>query len=428
VVWATTLPQWSNAGPVAIDDRIFVCSEPSTLVCLDHTGKILWQHSAGYTDLPAVPAAEVEKNQATIADQHLNDQLAAGQADLTSKKNQLTQLKADAAANKDDPAAKAKVDAMSKEIAPLERKVNEISEKIRPLTPVTEWNLPSTHKTNGYTSATPICDGRFVYVAFGSGVVACYTLDGTRQWLHLFPENTRRPWGNATSPVLVGNMLITHYLDMVALDAGTGRELWRARHEHQWGTPAIVTLGKLTLLVTDGGEAVNAADGKTMATTMKLDFCSLLAKDDVVYCADMGNAQAFRFSIDSQGHVTAAKLWETRVSSNRHYASPLLVDGFLYLVNKDSVLDVVDANTGKVAYQQNLALGGTAYPSPVLDGNVVIVSSDSGKSVVLKPGTTYEEVARCTLEPFRATPVCVGMRMFIRTCTNDNSKLYCIGE
>ena len=31
VVWATPLPSWSNASPVLVEDRIFVCAEPDTL-------------------------------------------------------------------------------------------------------------------------------------------------------------------------------------------------------------------------------------------------------------------------------------------------------------------------------------------------------------------------------------------------------------
>ncbi|MEI6033958.1 MAG: PQQ-binding-like beta-propeller repeat protein [Verrucomicrobiae bacterium] len=427
VVWATPLQQWSNAGPVLVGDKIFVCAEPSTLLCLDSSGKILWQHSADYSDLPASPAAELEKNRATLTAERLPEQVAELQAGIAAKKAQLTQLKADAAVKNDDPEAKAKVDAMVIEIAPLEQQEKGITERIQALTPASERKLPPTHPDNGYTSATPACDGKFVYAAFGSGIVVCYDMDGTRQWIRLFPENTHRVWGNASSPVLVGNMLITHYLDMVALDAGTGKELWRAQYGHNWGTPAIVSLGKLTLLITDGGDVVNAADGKAMATTMKLTYCSPLAKDDVVYCADMGKAQAFRLAVDNQGQGTSKMLWETNVTGSRRYASPLLVDGFLYLVNKDSVLDVVDAATGKIAYQQKLALGGTAYSSPVQAGNVVIVSSDKGKSAVIKPGPDFEEIARCTLEPFRATPVCNGARMLVRTCSKG-SKLYCIGE
>ena len=158
VVWATPLPQWSNASPVLVSDRIFVCAEPSTLLCLDLTGKILWQHSLDYSDLPAPPAAEVAKNRAAIADQHL-------QAGIAGKKAELVQLKAAAAADKDDPGAKAKADALAKEIAASEKQMAEIDAKIQALLPLSERKLPVTNiEANGYTTGTPVSDGWFVCV------------------------------------------------------------------------------------------------------------------------------------------------------------------------------------------------------------------------------------------------------------------------
>ena len=236
----------------------------------------------------------------------------------------------------------------------------DLNTRFQALLPPAERKLPETNKeANGYTTATPVSDGRFVYVTYGSGMVGCYAMDGTRQWLHFFPEDTHRTYGggNASSPVLVGNMLITHFLDMVALDAQTGKELWRVPHGHNWGTPAIVMLGKLTLLVTDGGEVVNAADGKTMATVMTVVYNSAVAKDDVVYCADRDKAQAYRLTVDKQGQVTSTTLWETKLGLSRYYASPLLAGGYLYLVNSAGALDVLEAATGKVAYARRLPPG-----------------------------------------------------------------------
>ena len=43
---------------------------------------------------------------------------------------------------------------------------------------VSEWRQPSTHGTNGYSSPTPVSDGQNVFVLFGTGVAACYDLDG----------------------------------------------------------------------------------------------------------------------------------------------------------------------------------------------------------------------------------------------------------
>lgn len=35
VVWKCALPSWSNASPAVLPDRIFVCSEPTDLVCVN---------------------------------------------------------------------------------------------------------------------------------------------------------------------------------------------------------------------------------------------------------------------------------------------------------------------------------------------------------------------------------------------------------
>ena len=54
VLWKTPLTNWSNASPLLLGKRLFVCAEPATLICLDAgSGKILWQNTV--PDLPATP-------------------------------------------------------------------------------------------------------------------------------------------------------------------------------------------------------------------------------------------------------------------------------------------------------------------------------------------------------------------------------------
>ena len=52
ILWKTKLADWSNASPMLEDNRIFVCIEPSTLVCLSATdGSILWERTNTYEDV-----------------------------------------------------------------------------------------------------------------------------------------------------------------------------------------------------------------------------------------------------------------------------------------------------------------------------------------------------------------------------------------
>jgi hypothetical protein len=51
VIWATGLPNYSNAQPIIVGDRIFLMSESEDLICLDQaTGRILWRRPTYYSD------------------------------------------------------------------------------------------------------------------------------------------------------------------------------------------------------------------------------------------------------------------------------------------------------------------------------------------------------------------------------------------
>lgn len=66
VVWCTAMPDWSNASPVPVGKRIFVCAEPATLVCVNaDTGKIEWQDTV--PDLPSPPPKAHQANGYTSA-------------------------------------------------------------------------------------------------------------------------------------------------------------------------------------------------------------------------------------------------------------------------------------------------------------------------------------------------------------------------
>src|SRR5215469_13414549 len=52
VVWSTPMPGYGVSHPVLLGRRLFICSEPATLLCLDREdGKILWQKTSTYSDL-----------------------------------------------------------------------------------------------------------------------------------------------------------------------------------------------------------------------------------------------------------------------------------------------------------------------------------------------------------------------------------------
>src|SRR5437016_11303400 len=56
VVWCTPMPGYGVSHPVLLGQRVFICSEPATLLCLHRTdGKILWQKTSSYAELEIEP-------------------------------------------------------------------------------------------------------------------------------------------------------------------------------------------------------------------------------------------------------------------------------------------------------------------------------------------------------------------------------------
>src|SRR6516162_1155331 len=71
VVWKTPMPGYGVSHPVLLGQRVFTCSEPATLLCLNRgDGKILWQKSSSYAELSLDPELleRLQGEQAEVAE------------------------------------------------------------------------------------------------------------------------------------------------------------------------------------------------------------------------------------------------------------------------------------------------------------------------------------------------------------------------
>jgi outer membrane protein assembly factor BamB len=98
--------------------------------------------------------------------------------------------------------------------------------------------------------------------------------------------------------------------------------------------------------------------------------------------------------------------------------SPLLYDGFLYLLKSNSpILSVFDAKTGKPHYQlQRLdGLGSEIFSSPVGAAGRVYITGRDGHTLVIRNGGSFEILAKNVLDDgFDASPALVDNEMYVR--------------
>jgi len=272
-----------------------------------------------------------------------------------------------------------------------------------------------TDGSTGYSSPSPVSDGENIWAMFGTGVAACYDMDGERRWIALL-DRPNHGWGYSASPILADGKLIVSVTDVMALDAASGEEVWRVQSGYHFGTPLAIGIGGVGVLVTPEGQLVRLADGKVLASGMGgLPFNSPIVCDGVMYGVGYDDRKAKAWRLPAEADVAAAPelLWEVEVAPDRYYTSPVCYEGLLYAVTAGGVLNVINAEHGSEVYRRNLDLGGTYFASPTIAGGYLFLMNDGGTALVLEPGPRYVEVARSPLEAVRSTPVFAGNRTYL---------------
>jgi outer membrane protein assembly factor BamB len=300
---------------------------------------------------------------------------------------------------------------------------------------VVKEQLPheGTHKDGSFASGSALTDGERVYAFFGSRGLYALDLKGKVVWeKQLGTMQTRLSFGEGASPVLHGDRLVVNWdhegHDFVAaFDKKTGKELWRADRDEptSWATPLVVTHGgkeQVVINATNRVMSYDLATGKLLweAAGMTQNVIpSPVHADGTVYLTSgfRGNALMAVRLAEAQGDITGkpAIAW-THNRDTPYVPSPLLYKGGLYFLKTNSaVLTRIDVATGKPTFTQRLEGLANVYASPVaVDGRIYVLSRE-GVTMVLDAGPELKVLATNTLsDGFDASPAIVGNEMYLR--------------
>jgi outer membrane protein assembly factor BamB len=296
----------------------------------------------------------------------------------------------------------------------------------------------------GYAAPTPTTDGKLVFCAFGSSVIAALDFQGKIVW-----RNEMVPY---TFDVTVGSSLVLYddtvilFCPMakpadscvVAYEKATGKVKWReslAGTEFGHSTPVILQVGgKPQMLVVASGakEADKALQGLDPATGKRLWWCraagdvaSPACGDGLVY-VDSGRAgPGFAVDPTGSGDVSKTHVKWTIDHVPEALSSPTVVGKHLYRLCGQSVLKCWEMATGKPVYSEKLQGLSSAWASPVADPDGRLFFANAGKSYVVQAGPEFRVLAVNDLgDGNHPSPAVAGGRMFLVGTKN----VYCIGE
>jgi outer membrane protein assembly factor BamB len=272
---------------------------------------------------------------------------------------------------------------------------------------------------------------------------------------------------------------------MVALDAETGKEVWRepAGLSSTWSTPILMNAeGAVELVIAVSGEiwGLNPETGRLKwfaeGFTARSMCVSLAAGDGVVYCAG-GNPSGTSFAVRTGGKddVTESHVVWTGPGFAR-ISTPVLHDGHLYGAS-GGVAYCVNAETGERVYRTRLGtgeavmqeqrrpggggfggqrqgrpdggqlragrrgapsgerarggrarMGGEDYGSAVLADGKVYILTTAGVTYVVDAKPEFKLLAKNRFESdesgFNSTPAISDGQLFIRS----NKNLYCVSD
>ncbi len=312
--------------------------------------------------------------------------------------------------------------------------------------------LEQKHALNSYASATPVTDGKHVWVAFlayPDMQVACYDFDGKQVWM-CSPGKLLSRHGFCSSPILHKDLVILNgdqdaeaYL--VALDKETGAERWRIDRPNRtrsYCTPILIhAKGQpdVTQLVLSGSKCVTGYDADTGKLLWIIDgpteqyVASLVYLDDVLFLTTgFPEYHLMGISPEGSGNITRSKYvrWHiphkvnsVRNNSGASYVpSPIAANGHFYVVSDTGYLSCLTTQTGERIWKEKLARHVSA--SPVLADGHLYFLDDDGITYVLKADAKPTVIHKNKLdEECYASPAVAHGQIFIRTLHN----LYCIG-
>lgn len=301
------------------------------------------------------------------------------------------------------------------------------------------------HGTNSYATPTPCIEAGKVYVNFGTFGTACINTDNFEVVWKREDMPCKHMQGPASSIILHKNMLIVHLEGtenpyVTALNKETGETLWKsvrpaeiydtieAVSRKSYQTPILIEAAGKEMLISNAAQMCFAHDvntGEVIWTIFYGDDSTVsqpLYYDGLVYVnsgwlfEDNKPFWTRQYAVDPSGtgDVTQTHVKWTYEEDVPQTASPVIVDGLMYMVHDRGMVTCLNAKTGEVIWKEKLK--GNFNSSPIYAANSIYFINTKGECTIIKPGNTFQKVAENDIEgTVKAVPAFVGDKMILRS-------------
>lgn len=305
------------------------------------------------------------------------------------------------------------------------------------------------HRNGSGSNASPVTDGKGVFVFFKSGTFAAVELDGKVRWktdlVERFGKDTLF-WDHGTSPVLTEKYVIMARMHegeswVAAFDKVSGEIVWKVNRnyqtpvecDHGYSTPLVIQhQGKEAILVwgaehitihdsTDGHVVWSCGNFNPEGHKLWPAIASPVIVDDMVVIAygrnDRGTPLLFGVRLTGSGDVTKTNHVWKRDDVGTFVPTPVVYKGNVVLVRDRGEVECINPATGKTvwtgAFPKNRA---NFYASPLIAGEKLFAPREDGTVFVASVANNkFELLAENDMaESVIGSPVPTANRILIR--------------
>jgi outer membrane protein assembly factor BamB len=311
------------------------------------------------------------------------------------------------------------------------------------------------HPKSTHADSTPVTNGKYLVVLFGSEGLYAYDLNGKLLWkqdLGVLDSgwfyDPDYQWEHGSSPIIYRDLVIIQAdvqkdSFIAAYHLKTGKLAWKTPRDEisSWGTPTIYEGKTRAELIANGSRAIRGYDPETGKELWRLTPNSevttptpFVAHDLIFVTSGYAPIQPiYAIRPGANGDISLKDGKESndfiawsKQRGGPYMPTPVVYGDFLYTCSNQGVLTAYNAKTGERIYQERLGgKGGAFTASPVASDGKIYLSSEDGDIFVVKAGPKYELLATNRVgQVMMATPAISDGLVIVR----GHSHVFAFGE
>ncbi|TAL59271.1 MAG: hypothetical protein EPN88_17475 [Bacteroidetes bacterium] len=289
--------------------------------------------------------------------------------------------------------------------------------------------LPKMSEDGGLAVSTTATNGKEVCAVFANGNLICFDFDGRKKWAKNIgvPESS---YGYSSSLLIYDNLLLVQFdsnvkISLLGFDLETGDQKWETLRQGRavWSSPVLAYFEGGPQVIINGNPKVSSYDPSTGKELWAVDCMSgdvapsVAINSTMVYAVtDYAKLVAIKPGAD------ASIAWEDNTYTP-DVSSPVATDDFLFV--STGIGDVACYNSLKGDTLWTHYFMDQFYASPIIADGMVYLLDRSGVMHVVKAQSEFHLVSESVLgEATDCSPAFSDKKIYIRGKKN----LYCISK